>query len=116
MKTRARCAALLLFAFILVGCDAEPPEGAPRAPLPSEIKPYVGPAVDTKPRSVGEIWKEFEAKKAKEKAAEDAAASKDAPPGPAAAESPATPDPKSAEPKSDAPKDASPPPVATPKP
>ena len=47
---------------LLTGCDAEPDPDAPRAPLPSEIKPQPpGPA--TAPKSLQEALKEFRARR-----------------------------------------------------
>jgi hypothetical protein len=36
-------AAMLSSVFLLAGCEAQPGPGVPRAPLPSEVKPYEGP-------------------------------------------------------------------------
>jgi hypothetical protein len=100
---------VLLFSSALMffsGCDAEPDPGAPRAPLPSEIQGTPQPSGGMpKPRSLPEIRKELEAKKAKEaadKAAPNDAASKPSEPKdspPATTETPKPAAPPAAPPK-----------------
>src|SRR5262249_10521444 len=60
-------------ALMLCGCETEPDPGAPRAPLPSEVKarPHDFGA-EVAPKSVPEILKELAEKKAKQKSAETA--------------------------------------------
>lgn len=98
--TRTRYAALVSSLVLLIGCEQSPPAGAPRAPLPGEIKPNPNPTAPAgfQPKSMIEARKEREAKKAKE-AADEAAKSggeapKTAPETPSAA--PATPKPATA--------------------
>ncbi|MGP0069445.1 MAG: hypothetical protein ACLQGP_38345 [Isosphaeraceae bacterium] len=89
MMLLTRRALLLSTALVVLpACDAEPGPGAPRAPLPSEIKGPPQPAGPMPtPRSLPEIRKELAAKKAKEEADKAAAESKASKP-PGAAETP----------------------------
>ena len=74
--SRTTRSALVSSLFLLGGCgETEPPPGAPRAPLPSEIKatPNVAAPTGFQPKSMLEVRKELAAKKAKQEADEAAA-------------------------------------------
>jgi len=96
--SRTTCSALVSSLLLLGGCETEPPPGAPRAPLPSEIKatPNVAAPTVFQPKSMIEVRKELEAKKAKQ-AADEAAAKQS---GAGASGTPDSDTTKSADPKS----------------
>jgi hypothetical protein len=63
-------AALVSSVFLLAGCESPPDQGAPRAPLPSEVKPYAGPPAaltpegQPRPANIAELRKANQAKNA----------------------------------------------------
>ncbi len=71
MSCKKRVSFLVSSVFVLVGCEAEPGPGVPRAPLPSEIKQVDGqePANEVKTRSMQDFKAQLKAKKAEEDAA-----------------------------------------------
>jgi hypothetical protein len=100
--SRTTGSALVSSLLLLCGCEMEPPPGAPRAPLPSEIKatPNVQAPTKFQPKSMLEVRKELAAKKAKQEA-EEAAAKQS---GAGASGAPDSATTKSVDPKSTTPK------------
>jgi len=64
---------LLAPAVIFCGCETPPDSGAPRAPLPSEIKNLPQSSGTPQPKSIAGIRQKLEAKKAADEAARKAA-------------------------------------------